>query len=79
MPKLHGANVLSGLGRAGPFTRNAMPSESPQPQRSESRVGHCLYKIVASEYLTLIFLGEYSRDFKNYLLLGAFRCTVKLL
>ncbi|XP_045886283.1 enhancer of mRNA-decapping protein 3-like [Micropterus dolomieu] len=29
MPKLHGAKVLSGLGRAGPFTRNAFAPKKP--------------------------------------------------
>ena len=50
MPKLHGAKVLSGLGRAGPFTRNAMLPRSPRPQRRESRVGRCLYKIADSRH-----------------------------
>lgn len=45
MPKLHGARVLSGLGRA--VLSHAM-SRSPWPQRRESRVGRCLHKIADS-------------------------------
>lgn len=60
MPKLHGAKVLSGLGRAGAFTRNAMLPRSPWQQTRECREGHCLYKITdcKSEYQSLMFLGE---------------------
>lgn len=57
MPKLHRANVLSGLGWAGPFTRNAMLPKSPQSQRREGRVGCCTHKITGSRnFFLFIFL-----------------------
>lgn len=71
MPKLHGAKVLSGLGRAGTFTRNAMLPRSPRPQRRESRVGLCLYKITDSRkgfWISAIDLsGRVGREFRNCL------------
>lgn len=74
MPKLHRANVLSGLGWAGPFTRNAMLPKSPQSQRREGRVGCCTHKITDSRnffYLFFIFnilmisLGEHKGNIEE--------------
>lgn len=61
MPRLHGAKVLSGLGRAAAFTRDATVPRSPRPQRREGRVGQYLedqIPEIVSEYLPLIFLGD---------------------
>lgn len=72
VPKLHGANVLSGLGRAAAFTRNAILPRSPQPQRRESRVGQCLHKITDSRnglWISAIDLsGRVEREFRNVFL-----------
>lgn len=42
MPKLHGAKVLSGLGRAGPFTRNAFAPKKPPATKKGKQGGSLL-------------------------------------
>lgn len=61
MPTLHGAKVLSGLGRAAAFTRDGTIPRSPRTQSREGRVGQHFgdhSPEIVSEYLPLIFLGE---------------------